>query len=539
MNNPRYTQVRDEPLALVPNWVAELAGSNCPSSARSQVPLVDLDSDTAVHFATVWLANEAPIAQEGAGGDATTVHTAACMKDKGISDQMAFQLMAEYWNPRCEPPWDQDELEIKVANGYRYCQQNQPGADSPEADFMDEPPDLHKPSLRISNRGAIKPNFENCLRALDHANLGLAFDEISQRAVLLCKKLPWKVELGREINDTIIRFVRHFLLEQYRVEFPKEHVVEACLTLAQQNPFNSVTQYLSGLEWDGHSRLDSWLIDYLGAEDTGYIRAVGRAALVAAVRRARKPGSKFDTVPILEGRQGSGKSTALSILAGEWFSDAELGKVDSKDAPMILQGVWIHELGELTAMTKSESEALKAFVSRREDRFRAPYDRLPQSQPRRCIFFGTTNSTAYLRDMTGNRRFWPIATRTIDLAGLRKDRDQIWAEAAEAESEAEAIELPEELWPAAAEQQARRHAEDPWCDQISEWLIRKDVDRVHTRTVLNEILELDAGRTNQAFTKRLREVMEALGWDYKRGVRVDGVSGAGYVRWTEREDIFN
>src|SRR5205085_10828734 len=138
--------------------------------------------------------------------------------------------------------------------------------------------------------------------------------------------------------------VRHYLIEQFGLEFSKENVNEAAHTLAREAAFNPVCDYLSSLKWDGTARLDDWLIKYMGAEDTEYVRAVGRLMLLAAVRRARSPGCKYDYVIILEGTQGTGKSSALKVLGGEWYSDAELGRLDSKEAPLILQGVWLHEL---------------------------------------------------------------------------------------------------------------------------------------------------------------------------------------------------
>lgn len=382
--------------------------------------------------------------------------------------------------------------------------------------------------------GGIKRSFGNCLILVERKPFGLAYDEVAQRHFLTASELPWQQDVGREVSDDVVRTIRHYLLEQDGVEFSKDNVIEACLTLARQHSFNPVADYLDSLEWDGEARIGTWLSDYLGADSDDFAHAIGRIVLVAAVRRARQPGCKFDNVLILEGEQGTGKSTALKVLGGEWFSDAELGRVDSKEAPQILQGVWIHELGELTALSRIESEALKGFVSRVEDRYRAPYERVPRSVPRRCIFIGTTNHAAYLSDQTGNRRFWPVRTGRIDLDALRRDSDQLWAEAVAAEAAGEPIELSHDLYRNASEEQDQRLVADPWVDDITRYLDIHKCDRVHSRDLMEYALEIEPGRKNQAGAKRLRQVMAGLGWTYKKAVRIGDRSGSGYVREPDR-----
>lgn len=419
------------------------------------------------------------------------------------------------------------------------------GRGSPERDFAILPAIADVPGLKAARDGRPAPTLANCLKLLEHANFGLSYDELARRHVLRAEKLPWSIDIGRELNDDMIRVIRHCMIVSAGMEFSKENVAEACLTLGRQSPFNPVVDYLASLRWDGTPRIDEWLVRYFGASDSEYTRAIGRLVLLGAVRRARKPGCKFDYVLILEGTQGTGKSTALKLLGGDWYSDAELGRLDNKEAPLVLQSVWIHEIGELTAMGRSEVEDLKAFVSRCEDRFRTPFDRMAHSDPRRCVFIGTTNASTYLFDETGNRRFWPVKTTDIDLAALARDRDQLWAEAAAAEAAGESILLAPHLWAVAAEEQSERLADDPWKDRIQAWLDGELVehslsgpergerrDRVHTRDLFNEALGIEAGRQNQHMAKRLKDVMRSIGgWTYKRGLRIEGIgSGAGYQR---------
>lgn len=197
--------------------------------------------------------------------------------------------------------------------------------------------------------------------------------------------------------------------------------------------FNPVQEYLKSCKWDGVPRLDTLFIDYLGAADNLYTRAVTRKAFTAAVARAMTPGCKYDNMVILSGPQGIGKSTLLSTMAGDWFNDS-IRTFEGKDASELLQGTWLVEVAELDAFRGSDVSRIKQFLSVRTDKFRKAYGRNTGEYPRSCVFFGTTNASEYLRDKTGNRRFWPIdtsvqpATKNI-FNQLQNERDQLWAEA--------------------------------------------------------------------------------------------------------------
>ena len=169
------------------------------------------------------------------------------------------------------------------------------------------------------------------------------------------------MDVGREVNDEFVRVVRFYLIEQFRQDFSKENVFEACMTLAGFSRFNPVNEFLDELTWDGKERIDTWLIDYLGAEDVAFNRAVSRLVLLAAVEEGKEAELQFDQVLILEGPQGSGKSTALQILGGEWHSDADLGRLETKEASIALQGSWIFEFGEITAVNRAEVEGTQGF----------------------------------------------------------------------------------------------------------------------------------------------------------------------------------
>lgn len=238
--------------------------------------------------------------------------------------------------------------------------------------------------------------------------------------------------------------------------------IDGALALhSEKHAFNDVKDYLSRLCWDGTERLDTLLADYLGAEDSPYIRAVTRKAFTAAVARAMEPGTKFDCMTILSGPQGIGKSTLLDRMSKGWFNDS-IRTFEGKEASELLQGVWLVEISELDAFRRTDVARIKQFLSLRADRFRAAYGRHVKEMPRCCVFFGTTNSNDYLQDRTGNRRFWPVdvgkqpAKKSVwrDLDG---ELDQLWAEAVGRWKAGEPLYLSGEIEAAAkAEQEDHR-----------------------------------------------------------------------------------
>jgi putative DNA primase/helicase len=234
----------------------------------------------------------------------------------------------------------------------------------------------------------------------------LAFDEFANRGLVL-GAFPWDTRNERrQWTDIDDAGLRHYIERFYGIT-GKEKIFDAVALCAHKHTFNEVQAFLSHLKWDGVKRLDTAIIDYLGAAETPFVRAATRKSIVAMIARAMNPGCKYDYMPILAGPQGLGKSTFLSILGQRWYSDS-LQTFEGKEASEMIQGVWLNEVGELTGMTKSEANAVKQFLSRREDIYREPFGRRTKAFPRRCVFFGTTNDSEFLKDRTGNRRFWPI-----------------------------------------------------------------------------------------------------------------------------------
>lgn len=337
-----------------------------------------------------------------------------------------------------------------------------------------------------------------------------------------------------EMSDEIITMLRQLILDTYDFDPGATHVRDAAQQLCLENCYDPVRDYLNGLQWDGVPRLDTWLQNYLAADSSMLTSKIGRLTLVAAVRRARHPGCKFDQMMVLEGKQGTGKSTAIAVLAGkDYFSDQGLLGMDEREQVQAMQGFWIHEIAELEGLNRGEVNRLKAYISRTEDRARPAYGRITQRFPRRCIFIGTTNDDQYLRDPTGNRRFWPVKTGEINLEGLRADRDQLWAEAAQAEVRDESIVLPPELWAEAAQEQLKRLEADLWEDYLI--LLRGNIvgdeERVSSADIMRH-LQIPPDKQNSATGKRVKAAMLKLGWQYSDNIRCapGGKNTSGYRR---------
>lgn len=244
------------------------------------------------------------------------------------------------------------------------------------------------------------------------------------------RKTPWGGKVGEMLTDDDNIKIKDWFAFKYKIEPGTSVIFEAMIQICNENHYHPVKTYLESLEWDGVPRISTWIRDYLGGVGPDeYLRAVSRKFLIAAVSRIYEPGKKFDYMVILEGDQGKGKSTVGSILASAaWFSDG-IPDLTDKDAALNLQGQWIVEMGELSQMRKQDVEVVKAFLTRQIDKVRPPYGKRMVESKRQCVFFGTTNQEAYLKDKTGNRRFWPVKITDIDLEALKRDRDQLWAEA--------------------------------------------------------------------------------------------------------------
>ena len=300
------------------------------------------------------------------------------------------------------------------------------------AEFSDED---WQNGLELDKSGHVKNTQHNLTIILENdPNLkGVVFNQLLD-GMEIKGEVPWKhpSKFWRDADDAqLISYV-----DTHYGTFSARNYDIAVTKVADDRAYHPIREFIESLpEWDKVPRVDTLLMDYLGAGDTAYVRAVTRKTLCAAISRVLRPGCKFDSMLVLNGPQGVGKSTLIAKLAGEWFSDSlNLGDTKDKTAAEKLQGYWILEIGELAGLKKAEVETLRSFLSRQNDIYRAAFGKRATPHLRQCVFFGTTNAeSGYLRDTTGNRRFWPVKTpgsgKKQSWNLTHEEILQIWAEA--------------------------------------------------------------------------------------------------------------
>ncbi|HEY0420330.1 MAG TPA: VapE domain-containing protein [Acetobacteraceae bacterium] len=396
---------------------------------------------------------------------------------------------------------------------------NEPGAKS--QGWMED--------LQRDGSGVPLANLANTLTALrEAAELRDAFGyDLMLQAPVLAKPLPGGVadRLPRPVQDGDVSVVQEWLQRCGLQRLGRDTTHQAVDHRASERAFHPVRDYLTALRWDGTTRLKTWLETYLGTEPTDYTRGIGPLFLLAMVARVLQPGVKSDYMLILEGPQGARKSTACSILAGSWYSDS-LPDIRSggKDVSQHLRGKWLIEIAEMSALDKAEAAALKAFITRTEERYRPSYGRNEVFEPRQCVFIGTTNKAAYLRDETGARRFWPVKVGEIDIDALTRDRDQIFAEAVHLyrkgtrwwpDNILEALIRPE---------QDARYEADAWEEAVAGYI--KGMAKVTVLEVARHGLFVETPKLGTADQRRIVAILERLGW--VRGART--TTGRPWVR---------
>ena len=348
----------------------------------------------------------------------------------------------------------------------------------------------------------------NALYALREAPewRGVVGFDVFALTLTMLRPPPWPSDepVPRRWRDTDDTLTAEWLQRQ-GIAVSERVAAAAVQTVANEWAFHPVQDYLTGLVWDDKNCLESFAATYLGAADTRYNAAVGRSIFLTGVARIMQPGCKSDHIPILEGEQGVGKSSLLDALFSPWFSD-DIAELGSKDAQMQMAGTWCIEIAELAGMRRADIKKVKAFASRRIDRYRPSYGRNVIEAPRQCVCIGTTNADRYLKDETGGRRFLPLQCGHVDLAGVRRDRDQLWAEAVELYRDGAQWWLdPDELQAARVEQD-ERFAEDAWADDIATLVADKDETSVGA---LLEQLGIPLERRGQVEMNRVAACLRA------------------------------
>jgi putative DNA primase/helicase len=346
----------------------------------------------------------------------------------------------------------------------------------------------------------------------------LAWDAFAHE-VITAQPPPWheddapaQVELGPWSEQDDVRAAA-WLARRYGVKLTPSAVRSAVDVVARRDERHPVRAYLHGLTWDGTPRVSSWLSTHLGVGASGYASTVGRVLLLSAVARVMRPGCKVDTMTVLEGDQGAGKSRAVRVLFGDWASDSP-PDLASKDRFVGLRGRWGIEWSELDGFDRSEVNRLKGFLSSPVDDYRPPYGRANVRVPRQCVFVGTVNGSDYLRDVTGNRRYLPVTVGRIDLEALARDRDQLWAEATVLYHEG----VP--WWPEGEEvddcraEQGQRVAVDAWEERIERYALNSDF--VTVGDILSEVFELEPAKHGHAEQIRVARALQKLGWVRKQ-----------------------
>jgi predicted P-loop ATPase len=390
----------------------------------------------------------------------------------------------------------------------------------------------------VDDRKRVLANLANVMVALRTAPEicdSFTYDEML-RAPLLVRPLP-AIEgspdddgpFPRPVRDTDVSALQEWLQHRGLPKIGRETTHQAVDLRAQERAFHPVREYLDALKWDSAPRLERWLSYYLGAEPSPYAAAIGSMFMIAMVARIFAPGCKSDYMMVLEGDQGLGKSSACGILAGEWFSDSLPDITRHQDVAQHVRGKWLIEIAELSATSRAEAEALKAFISRTTERYRPSYGRKEVIEPRQTLFIGTTNKSAYLRDETGARRFWPVKVGSIDVVALAHDRDQLFAEAVSR------YRAGEKWWPDGdfereqiKPQQDARYEADPWEQTIAAYV--QSASRVRVMDVAKDALFFENAKVGTADQRRIAAVLVSLGWKSKKDR-----DGRWYIRPAERD----
>jgi predicted P-loop ATPase len=401
-------------------------------------------------------------------------------------------------------------------------------------------------SIKYAKNGDPMPlagNLQVCLENMPDWRGCVVYDEA--RDTCIWAKTPPDIPgmrtplEGDKLDDYAWVYVGHWFALRRGVTFAKDAVQDVLVSAAKSRPINSLQSHIEAMEWDGCMRIDRWLSAYCSAEDNPYTRFVGQSWLISAIARAFRPGCQADHTLILEGQQGTGKTSVFRVIGGDWYMSFSARNLDDKDAKMSIHSAWIAEIGELAALQHGEMAKIKDFLTQLTDKYRPPYGRHFIERSRRVVFGGSTNEDDYVRDPTGARRFWPVRTGHIDLDALVRDRNLLLAEAHYAYRNGV------QWWPdrnarellgMLSMQQEQRLAPEPW-ESIIKDRVRLSLERAGSEAPVFTTDEgltwvgVDPGKRTQADARRVGSIFRRLG--YERLHLIEPTSNLRVWRWVK------
>jgi hypothetical protein len=502
-----------------------------PAAAPAPATVTPISHGNRVKRARAYL-EKMPAAISGAGGHQALWQAARKLtQDFQLDRQQALQLLRSEYNPRCQPPWADRELEHKVDDAISKARVANPVSDRPYSSgssaatkLQPQPVDDWHAKLALTDSGKLRKDAGNVALILKHDEelAGCLEHDSFADLTYWARDLPDDIGIapprcGDRLQDHHATYIQHKIAKLYGPTIPKQAIWDGMESSAMDAAINPLQDYLRSLTWDGKQRLPTWLHTYLGAAGDEYTHAVGIWFMISAVARALRPGCKADHMLILEGTQGIGKSRAIHTLGGEWYLGRLPDLRDIDRAAEAIQGNWIVEVGELDAMRGTAEPRIKDFLTQQTDEYRAAYARKKKTMPRCCVFIGSTNEDHYLGDATGGRRFWPVRVSSIDVDALQQDRDQLWAEAVVRFESGEQWHPTPDLATRLAEEQEARFQSDDWEPLVAEWL-RKQLDhygweqqQIRTVDVLQVALGIDAAKIDKKAQMRVSGVLKRLG----------------------------
>lgn len=394
----------------------------------------------------------------------------------------------------------------------------------------------------MSAEGGLVPNVANAMVML--RDLPIQFNSFTYRA-FLTDAAPWGTQGDWADHDDVKAAE---WCQRKMLNVPPTTTAAATEAVARERSphYHPVVKYLRDLKWDGEPRLDTWLVKYFGVIDSPYARAIARKWMISGVARVMQPGVQADYTLVLEGDQGKRKSSALRVLAKDWFTD-DIADIGTKDSAIQLQGQWIVEVAELDAFNRAEMTTVKAWLVRRFDNFRPPYGRRAMQFSRQNIFAASTNKSDWGNDDTGLRRFWPVVVGDIDIEGLAQNTDQLWAETVFAYNEGETHYLTDTTEQMARTEQHGRQHRDAWKEVVERWIamptggtysasLRSTPDRIYLDEVLRHALGMMEKDWNNVHKARVTRILRLAGYVEKRATRKDAESdGSRPQYWTKKE----